>query len=70
MSPKVKRKHEVVPGHRETMTRVSVGSTMVTGGIKMTLKDGAMRIGSPVRKVVKKRSPSNRLMKAKKKVKV
>ena len=43
---------------------------MVTGGMKKTMKDGAKTNGSPVRKAVKKRSPSNRLMKAKKKVKV
>ena len=45
-------------------------TTMATGGMKKKMKDGAKTRGSPVRKVVKKRSPSNRLMKAKKKVKV
>ena len=52
------------------MTTATVVTTTATGGMMKMMKDGAKTDGSPVRKVVKKRSPSNRLMKAKKKVKV
>ena len=59
----------MVPGLRTTTTTTTVAKTTTGGMVKMT-KDGARTNGSPVRKAVKKRSPSNRRMKVKKKAKV